>query len=112
MTRDPAERHCATQDPDLFTSTAIADHEQAASFCADCPAFTWCARKRDEFLASIWGLGMDGTWAGELFRDGRKVTTSKVCHACGRRARRKGSWYCSRDCGGDAGRDRRKRAVA
>ena len=59
---------CHGQDPDLFTSTRLADHRYAReTFCAHCPIamFTACQR-----LAADQD-NHDGTWAGVLYVDGR-----------------------------------------
>jgi hypothetical protein len=72
--REPPERRCLGNEP-LMLSTHPADHSQAKKFCADCPAATWCRRETDEALAHpSYGLGVEGTWAGVLYRDGRVVT--------------------------------------
>jgi hypothetical protein len=111
--REAPERRCLGNQY-LFASTHPQDHQRARTFCVECPALAWCRRETTDALASVYGLGVDGTWAGELYRDGRKVTTAKVantCVGCGKRAKRKESHYCSPECSGEGQRNRRMRVA-
>lgn len=75
--REPPERRCLG-NTQLFTSAHPADHNRAKEFCAECPAAMWCKREVEKALAHpSYGLGVEGTWAGVLYRDGRKVTTGR-----------------------------------
>lgn len=75
MTREAPEKRCANQDWALMTSTHPDDHIIAKKFCADCPALQWCQTFAAQCLADpAYGLGVEGTWAGVLYRDGRVVT--------------------------------------
>lgn len=71
----------------LFLSTDLEDHERAASICVDCPALVWCMKETGEALRSIYGLGVHGTWAGKLYKDGRRTSQKSDgnCPQCGAR---------------------------
>jgi hypothetical protein len=84
MTREAPEKRCATLDPAMFWSTHPSDHKAAKKVCATCPALAWCQRLTDRALTDpSYGLGVEGTWAGVLYRAGRVVT---VMESRGRRA--------------------------
>lgn len=58
----------------LFDSTHLADHAEARAICDACPVFAWCREQALEIRgASYGGRSPDGTWAGQLWRDGRVV---------------------------------------
>lgn len=77
MTREAPEKRCATQKPELFWSTHPTDHNAAKKFCGDCDALAWCRRLTDNALADpAYGLGVEGTWAGVLYRNGRPSTSN------------------------------------
>ena len=77
MTRETPERRCIGNDQ-LMLSTHPQDHQQAKKFCADCPALTWCQRHTQRCLEDeSYGLGVDGTWAGVLYVNGRVSTSGR-----------------------------------
>jgi hypothetical protein len=84
--REPPERRCIGQYH-LMLSTHVEDHERAKRFCADCPAFDWCERDRDDQLRGPYKIGVHGTLAGKLYDDGKRVTTGNGfaddCPQCG-----------------------------
>ena len=83
MTRETPERRCLGNEQTMW-STHPEDHQRAKAFCAECPAFDWCQRFTQRCLDDTsYGLGVEGTWAGVLYRDGRVVT---VMERRGRRA--------------------------
>ena len=58
----------------LFDSTDISDHAQAAQICATCPALDWCIQRTDEMHAAVTEPCMVGTWAGRLYGiPGRRI---------------------------------------
>lgn len=84
MTREPAERRC-NGNTYLFDSTNNTDHERAREFCDECPAFDWCHQLARDTQRAYPG-GLEGTWAGSLYRDGRLITGNASvgnCPACG-----------------------------
>lgn len=54
----------------LFDDTTLDGHYKARQWCAECPMRTTCAPPI--------GLPADGTWGGNLYRDGNRVLVPKV----------------------------------
>lgn len=55
---------------ELFESTHLVDHKEAAALCARCPAFDGCqdlARSIIDSSPTASHFGLTGTWAGKLF---------------------------------------------
>lgn len=74
---------CADQDPRVFDSTDWGDHTIARAICDTCPAVTWCLERALHVAATSYGgLAPDGTWAGQLWRNGRIVTRPRSAE-CG-----------------------------
>lgn len=65
----------------LFLSTDARDHAEAANLCATCPVLTWCREKTKAALRASPG-GVDGTWAGDLYRDGRLISNKASIGEC------------------------------
>lgn len=71
---------------DLFLSVDLADHIEAATICQGCPAIDWCRAETNAALRGPHGCGVYGTWAGQLYKDGRRVTNHvsvDTCPLCG-----------------------------
>jgi hypothetical protein len=85
VTDDEPRALCAGDD-DLFLSTHPTAHEDAAAVCAVCPRFALCEKDRDDQLRGPYKIGVHGTLAGELYDDGKHVTTKVSvgdCPQCG-----------------------------
>lgn len=73
--REQPERRCNGQES-MFLSTHPTDHGHARELCGVCPAFDWCLRETVKALSNeSYGLGVEGTWAGVLYKNGRVVTS-------------------------------------
>lgn len=57
----------------LFESVARDDHELAAMICNDCDFITQCRALRDQRGIDGGYLWHHGTWAGELWCEGRRI---------------------------------------
>ena len=64
---------CATPGitPEVFFSDELGDIAAAKRVCADCPALAECLEGAIE-RAEPWGV-----WGGQLFRNGRALTTKR-----------------------------------
>lgn len=70
MTAPPGVPACRdTDNPAIFESTKVLDHEKAVAVCATCPADVkaWCLEEREE--AKVRGGTPTGTWGGLLWLD-------------------------------------------
>lgn len=69
---DPAERRELAA---MFDSTDLLDHMTAAELCAECPVRAGCLQLAEDIAQhSRWAGAPNGTWGGELWRDGRLAT--------------------------------------
>lgn len=73
---------------ELFDSTWMVDHKEAAAMCAVCPAIQACREQVRQILtntATVAHYGINGTWAGQLHgRVGqRRPTIASTEAACG-----------------------------
>lgn len=71
--------------PDLFLATDAATHRYAAAICATCPALSWCRNEAKKAQQAFPG-GLEGTWAGDLYVNGRVVSGKASfgdCPTCG-----------------------------
>lgn len=50
----------------LFDSTSVVAHKEAADLCDRCPARQACERRRDRMTEQPSGFYAEGTWAGVL----------------------------------------------
>lgn len=84
MTRETPEPRCLGNEA-LMLSTRPDDHQLAKAFCAECPAFAWCRAACDQTRRDYPG-GVEGTWAGDLYANGRQIGgrssigNCPVCH--------------------------------
>lgn len=58
---------------ELFDSPEVRDWLLARQFCLDCPVYVWCAEHLPGHLDHA-----DGTWAGVLFSNGRRVDVAST----------------------------------
>jgi hypothetical protein len=71
---DPGERRELSL---LFDSTNLIDHKAASSLCGDCPFMAGCLSVAQGIAGDrdlAWAGAPNGTWGGELWRGGRRIT--------------------------------------
>lgn len=64
----------------LFDSTLPADREEAARLCKNvCQVRGWCEQRKKEALTDpSYGLGVNGTWNAQLYKNGRRITVKRM----------------------------------